>query len=615
MCGIVGGVAQRDISDILLEGLYRLEYRGYDSAGMAGINTLSNDPALVRLRAMGKVSKLDEALQDTPLPFQTGIAHTRWATHGKPSEDNAHPHISHDEIAIVHNGIVENHEELRQQLEAAGYEFTSQTDTEVVAHLVHKHYQANSDLIYAVQQCCEELKGSFALAVIHKDHPQRLISVCYNSPLVIGLADNENFIASDQLALITLTQRFIYLEQGNIADISTREVTVYSQQGEVIHPDIHSLELNASKVELGEYRHYMLKEIHEQPTSLQQLIDNNIKDSTPLLEQLFDKAIIERLATMERVQIVGCGSSYHAGLIGKYWMEAIARLPCQVEFASEIRYRNNVVQDNTLFVTLSQSGETADTLAALRKAKWQHYPLTMTLCNVERSTLVRESDAYINIQAGTEIGVASTKAFTGQLLALLLLTLAIAEQRDAHAKRCELLKSQLSELPKQISHVIHQAPAIVDMANQLVESSNALFIGRGMCYPIALEGALKLKEITYMHAQAYPAGELKHGPLALVDRHLPIIALVPNTPLLSKMLSNLKEIQARHGKLFVFHDQSLPMDIQQDNLITLAMPPTVHEFTPLLYTIPLQLLAYYVAELKGNDIDQPRNLAKSVTVE
>lgn len=609
MCGIVGGIAQRDISRVLLEGLYRLEYRGYDSAGIAGIN--DDTQQLQRLRTLGKVSQLDQALSETPLPCHLGIAHTRWATHGKPCQLNAHPHFSADKIGVVHNGIIENHAELRQQLSEQGYQFESETDTEVIAHLIHSQQQP--DILQAVQTAVKQLKGSYALAIIDVEQPERLIAVCCNSPLVIGITDQATFLASDQLALITLAHDFIYLEQGNIADCRPGQVTVYAEDGSRLEPEIHTLDINPNKMELGEYRHYMHKEIHEQPHTLQHLIDQTLNKES-LINTLFLPNDQKMLAEIERVQIVACGSSFHAGLVAKTWLESVAKMPCQVEVASEIRYRDTIVEPNTLYLTISQSGETADTLSAVRQAKNQGYAATLTVCNVARSTLVRESDIFMHTLAGTEIGVASTKAFVAQLTSLLLLTVCLAEQRGHNPKRCELIKQQLETLPQTISQVIALEPEIKEMAAQLSDFKQALFVGRRLAFPIALEGALKLKEITYMFAEAHPAGELKHGPLALVDNHLPIVAIVPNTPLLCKIVSNLNEIQARSGKLFVFHEKSLPMDTDGFTA-TLAIPPILYELTPILYTIPLQLLAYHVAVLRGNDVDQPRNLAKSVTVE
>jgi glucosamine--fructose-6-phosphate aminotransferase (isomerizing) len=609
MCGIVGAVAQRDVVPILLEGLHRLEYRGYDSAGVAVLG--GSEGCLERTRLSGKVAALEAALASAPLTGTTGIAHTRWATHGPPSEVNAHPHLCGDRVALVHNGIIENFEALR--LEQAGHEFDSETDTEVVVHRVHDHLVDGHDLLAAVQATVTELEGAYALGVVAADDPGRLVAARRGSPLVIGLGIGENFIASDVMALLPVTQRFIFLEEGDIADIRCDAIVIFDADGGVVEREVSSSELAADAIERGSYRHYMLKEIHEQPRALADTLEGRLGGGR-LLEQAFGPdaaAIFDRVGA---VQIVACGTSYHAGLVARYWMEALAGLPCWVEVASEFRYRRHVVPAETLFVTISQSGETADTLAALRAAKELGYAHSLAICNVPESSLVRESELVLMTRAGPEIGVASTKAFTTQLVALLLLVIALGRRHrlDEAAERNYV--GQLLSLPGKVEHALELDPAIEQLAEAFADKHHALYLGRGDHYPVALEGALKLKEISYIHAEAYPAGELKHGPLALVDDDMPVVAVAPNNELLEKLKSNLHEVRARGGRLFVFAEPGSGM-AAAPGVEVMEVAPTDEVIAPMVYTIPLQLLAYHVAVLRGTDVDQPRNLAKSVTVE
>ncbi len=610
MCGIVGAAARREVSAILVEGLKRLEYRGYDSAGVAIINSGNVIGCHKRL---GKVAVLDEAVQQQPLEGSTGIAHTRWATHGQPSEENAHPHLSGDNIALVHNGIIENHEELRKELTAEGYEFKSQTDTETIVHLVHMHCNSGLNLIDAVKASIKKLEGAFGLAVINKNEPEKIICARSGSPLVLGLGLGENFLASDQLALRQVTDRFIYLEEGDFAEITPDSYTIWDQEGTEVQRETIRLTDRAESADKGEYRHYMLKEIYEQPAVVKNTLQGRLgKDH--LLEQTFGaqaKAILDKT---KAVQIVACGTSYHSGMVAKYWIEGLAGLPCRVEVASEFRYRKFVVQDDTLLVTISQSGETADSLAALRLAKTLGYASTMTICNVAQSSLVRESDLALMTEAGPEIGVASTKAFTTQLVALLLLTIALGRRHNLSQSDEAKIVEALHELPELMSQTLTLDKAINKMSEAFAEKNHSLFLGRGALWPVAMEGALKLKEISYIHAESYPAGELKHGPLALVDSDMPVIAVAPNDELLEKLKSNLEEVQARGGELFVFADNASGFNGSEGvNLI--SVPTVADVIAPIIYTVPLQLLSYHVAVLKGTDVDQPRNLAKSVTVE
>ncbi|WP_223431349.1 glutamine--fructose-6-phosphate transaminase (isomerizing) [Pseudomonas sp. GL-B-26] len=610
MCGIVGAVAERNITAILLEGLKRLEYRGYDSAGVA---VYTNDQKLERLRRQGKVSELELALAEEPLVGRLGIAHTRWATHGAPSERNAHPHFSAD-LAVVHNGIIENHEALREQLKALGYVFTSDTDTEVIAHLLNHKLKDLPDLTVALKATVKELHGAYGLAVISAKQPDRLVAARSGSPLVIGLGMGENFLASDQLALRQVTDRFMYLEEGDIAEIRRDSVQIWDVSGQVVERESVQYRDGAEAADKGEFRHFMLKEIHEQPAVVQRTLEGRISQNQVLV-QAFGPQAAELFAKVRNVQIVACGTSYHAGMVARYWLEELAGIPCQVEVASEFRYRKVVVQADTLFVTISQSGETADTLAALRNAKELGYLASLAICNVGISSLVRESDLTLLTQAGREIGVASTKAFTTQLVGLLLLTLSLGQVRGTLAKGVEAtLVEELRRLPTRLGEALAMDGTVEKIAELFAEKNHTLFLGRGAQFPVAMEGALKLKEISYIHAEAYPAGELKHGPLALVDNDMPVVTVAPNNELLEKLKSNLQEVRARGGELIVFADEQAGMTNGEGTHV--VQMPHIHDIlSPILYTIPLQLLSYYVAVLKGTDVDQPRNLAKSVTVE
>lgn len=611
MCGIVGGIAERNIVPILMEGLRRLEYRGYDSAGVAVLD--ANDK-LERVRTVGKVKVLDEALTQTPVAGRVGIAHTRWATHGVPSERNAHPHISRDGLAIVHNGIIENHEELRAELQKLGYSFTSETDTEVIAHRIHHHLATVKDLFKAVRATVAELEGAYALAVVSSHDPDRVILARAGCPVVIGLGVAENFVASDVAALLPVTRRFIFLEEGDVADVRRTSIRVLDVEGNTVNRAVRESELSADAAEKGQYRHFMLKEIHEQPRAVSNTLQERVANGR-LLEAAFGPAASEIFKRTEHVHIVACGTSFHAGAVARYFIEQICKLPCTVEVASEYRYRNPVVPKNSLFVTISQSGETADTLAALRLAKQAGYLSSLSICNVPESSLVRESELVMLTRAGPEIGVASTKAFTTQLTALSMLVIALAKQRSADAERERGLVTRLIELPSLIEKTLALDPIINKLAERFAEKHHALFLGRGALHPIAMEGSLKLKEISYIHAEAYPAGELKHGPLALVDADMPVITVAPNNDLLEKLKSNLMEVRARGGELIVFADPESGIE-SSEGVTVIHMPKHVSYFqAPAVYTIPLQLLSYHVAILKGTDVDQPRNLAKSVTVE
>jgi glutamine---fructose-6-phosphate transaminase (isomerizing) len=611
MCGIVGAIAERNIVPILMEGLRRLEYRGYDSAGIAVLNGTQH---LKRLRTVGKVRMLDEALGHSPTSGKIGIAHTRWATHGVPSERNAHPHVSRDSIAIVHNGIIENHEELREELKRAGYQFTSETDTEVVAHQIHRHLQTQRDIFKAVRATVAELEGAYALAVVSEDDPERLILAREGCPVVVGLGVEENFVASDVAALLPVTRRFIFLEEGDVAEIRRRSIRIIDKDGNTVERPVRESALSADAAEKGPYRHYMLKEIHEQPLAIANTLQERVANGR-LLEAAFGPAATEVFKRTRNVQIVACGTSYHAASTARYFIEQICKVPCSVDIASEYRYRNPLVLADSLFVTISQSGETADTLAALRLAKQSGYLSTLSICNVPESSLVRESQLVMLTRAGPEIGVASTKAFTTQLAALAMLVIALARHNSSDAERERSLVSRLIELPALIERTLELDPVIHKLAERFADKHHALFLGRGALYPIALEGALKLKEISYIHAEGYPAGELKHGPLALVDADMPVITVAPNNDLLEKLKSNLMEVRARGGELIVFADPESGIQ-PSDGVTVIEMPKHVTYFqAPAVYTIPLQLLAYHVAILKGTDVDQPRNLAKSVTVE
>ena len=611
MCGIVGAVADRDIVPVLIEGLQRLEYRGYDSAGIAVLNGSQH---MRRLRTVGKVQKLKDALGESPAHGELGIAHTRWATHGVPSERNAHPHISRDGVAIVHNGIIENHEELRADLQARGYQFTSETDTEVIAHRVHMHLESGKNLFGAVQAAVRELHGAYALAVVSEKDPDTIVLARAGCPVVVGLGVDENFVASDVSALLPVTRRFMFLEEGDVAAIHRKSVEVIDAAGQPASRPVRDSELSADAAERGDYPHYMLKEIHEQPRAVAQTLEERAVGGK-LLEAAFGPAAMEMLKKTEAVQIVACGTSFHAGSVARYFIEQIAKLPCWVDIASEFRYRQPVVLANTLFVSISQSGETADTLAALRLAKEAGYLSTLAICNAPESSLVRESELVMLTRAGPEIGVASTKAFTTQLAALGMLVVALAKHHGMNRDREYQLVNRLIEIPGLIDLALTLDADVRKLAARIKDKHHALFLGRGALFPIAMEGALKLKEISYIHAEAYAAGELKHGPLALVDEDMPVIAVAPNNDLLEKLKSNLQEVRARGGELYVFADPESGIE-PSDGVHVITMPRHVSYFqAPAVYTVPLQLLAYHVAVMKGTDVDQPRNLAKSVTVE
>ncbi len=610
MCGIVGAIAQRPVTEILVEGLRRLEYRGYDSAGVA---LLDDEQNIQRVRALGRVIELEKKLEKNPQQGMLGIAHTRWATHGEPAERNAHPHLSKNRVAVVHNGIIENYEELRQNLIAKGYEFESETDTEVIVHLIESNFSNGSSLKDAVVKSIPELKGAFALGVFSTEDKDTLIGVRQGSPLVVGLGLGENFLGSDVQAILPVTSRFIFLENGDIATIQLKQVVIEDASGKIVEREIKQSKACSLESDLGEYRHYMLKEIYEQPKAVQNTLDGRL-GKNDIKNCISGKNVVETLSKVKEVQIVACGTSYHAGLITRYWMEKLTDIPCHVEVASEYRYRRQVPREGMLFVTLSQSGETADTLAALDKIKEAGCLATLSICNVDESSLVRESDFSLLTIAGPEIGVASTKAFTTQLVALqLLIGLLMQAKGDSPEKVAELV-SDLKKLPALLEQSLEHDNAIEKMAEHFIEKNNALFLGRGDQYPVAMEGALKLKEISYIHAEAYPAGELKHGPLALVDSEMPIVAVAPNTNLLEKLKSNLEEVRSRGGVLYLFADKSAGIT-PQDNMHLIEMDQVPEGIAPIIYTIPLQLLSYHVAVFKGTDVDKPRNLAKSVTVE
>ncbi len=611
MCGIVGAIANSDIVPVLVEGLRRLEYRGYDSAGVAVLNGTSH---LKRVRTVGKVQVLQDAIDASPTYGELGVAHTRWATHGVPSERNAHPHISRDGLAIVHNGIIENHEELREELRAAGYEFTSDTDTEVIAHRIHHHLKSTDDLFKAVRATVAELEGAYALAVVSETDRERIILAREGCPVVIGFGDGENFVASDVAALLPVTRRFMFLEEGDVAEVRRTSVRVLDREGTAAERPVRESELSADAADKGQYAHFMLKEIHEQPRAIADTLQERVANGR-LLEAAFGPAATAVFKQTEHVHIVACGTSFHAGSVARYLIEQIAKIPCSVEIASEYRYRNPVVPKNSLFVTISQSGETADTLAALRLAKQAGYLSSLAICNVPESSLVRESELVMLTRAGPEIGVASTKAFTTQLVALGMLVVALAKHHGAGPERERALVDRLVELPGLMEKTLALDPLIRELAKRFADKHHALFLGRGTMHPIAMEGSLKLKEISYIHAEAYAAGELKHGPLALVDADMPVITVAPNTDLLEKLKSNLMEVRARGGELFVFADPDSGIQ-PSEGVTVITMPRHVSYLqAPAIYTIPLQLLSYHVAILRGTDVDQPRNLAKSVTVE
>lgn len=606
MCGIVGAVAQRDVAAILVDGLHRLEYRGYDSAGVA---VLGADKAMQILRRVGKVKALDDALEAKPLLGGTGIAHTRWATHGEPSEANAHPHRS-GKIAVVHNGIIENYEELRAELQARGYVFQSQTDTEVIAHLVEWEFRTASSLLEAVQKTVKQLRGAYGTVVLNEEEPEHLIVARSGSPLVIGYGIGENFIASDPLALLSVTRCFAYLEEGDVAEITRTSVDIYDREGNKVTREIHEGNFEQDAADKGQYRHYMQKEIFEQPVAIMNTLDGRIKEGKVNLEAIAPNAA-EILSKVEHIQIVACGTSYNAGMVARYWLESIAGVACDVEIASEFRYRKFVTRPNSLLVTISQSGETADTLAALRLAKESGFMAAMTICNVATSSLVRESDFAFMTRAGVEVGVASTKAFTTQLTCLLLLTAALGRLKGniSAAQEADIVHA-LQRLPALIESALTHEKEIEKLSEDFADKQHSLFLGRGEFYPIAMESALKLKEISYIHAEAYAAGELKHGPLALIDNEMPVIVVAPENDLLEKVKSNIEEVKARGGQLFIFADHDAGLGYK-----TLVFPKVDEVTAPIFYTVPLQLLSYHVALIKGTDVDQPRNLAKSVTVE
>ena len=610
MCGIVGAVAQRDVAEILVEGLKRLEYRGYDSAGIA---TIDQQNQLHSTKRLGKVQELAQALQIIPLSGGTGIAHTRWATHGVPSEVNAHPHHSSGNIAVVHNGIIENHQALRNQLQGLGYEFVSQTDTEVIGHLVHHELKTSDTLLAAVQKTVQQLEGAYGTVVMDSTDKDRIIVARSGSPLVIGYGLGENFIASDMMALLPVTRKFAFLEEGDVAEVTRFEVNVFDVNGKSVEREAKEASVNHDSGDKGEYRHYMLKETYEQPTAIRNTLEGRLLGNS-LDMNTFGAGAEDIFKEIEHVQIIACGTSYHSGMVARYWLEALAGVSCNIEIASEFRYRKSHVPKNALLVTISQSGETADTLAALRLAKELGYRASLTICNVDGSSLVRESDLSFMTKAGAEIGVASTKAFTTQLVGLMMMTLAIGKYHGMSAETQDNIAKALMTLPSKLEEVLALASSIEDLAEDFADKNHALFLGRGDQYPIAMEGALKLKEISYIHAEAYAAGELKHGPLALIDAEMPVIVVAPKNDLIEKLKSNVEEVRARGGLMYVFADSNANFS-SDDTMKVIDIPICDELIAPIVYTIPLQLLSYYVAIIKGTDVDQPRNLAKSVTVE
>ena len=609
MCGIVGAVAERDVTPILLEGLRRLEYRGYDSAGIV---VLDRAGGFDRLRVQGKVNELAQSAGASSLHGKTGLAHTRWATHGRPSVNNAHPHICRDEIALVHNGIIENHDALRMEQTEAGYAFASDTDTEVAVNQIHHNLQGNGDLLSAVKNTMTEIEGTYALGVVHKDRPDRLIAARKGSPLVIGVGIGEHFIASDVFALLPVTRQFIILEEGDLAEVFRDRITVFDRDGNRVQRTLVTSEISPDSTDKAGYRHYMAKEIFSQPVAIADTLEGRIEHGA-VVESEFGMAATGLLDRVANIHIIACGSSYHAGLIARYWLEAEG-IQCSVDIASEYRYRANVVPENTLFLTISQSGETLDVLEALRLARTRPYLASLAICNVPESSLTREADMVFLTRAGIEIGVASTKTFTTQLVALFMLTTLLARRRGLAAEQERHMLNQLERLPGQINHVLELDDRLQKLAEEFIHKQHTLFLGRGTMLPVAMEGALKLKEISYIHAEAYAAGELKHGPLALIDDEMPVIAVAPNNSLLGKLNSNLQEVRARGARLYVFSDADIGMEVSSAVNI-LQLPAVDNSIAPIVYTVPLQLLSYHVAVLKGADVDQPRNLAKSVTVE
>ena len=610
MCGIVGAVADRDIVPVLIEGLRRLEYRGYDSAGVAVVR---DDGSIGLSRTVGKVAELDEKLKETPLQGKIGVAHTRWATHGGVTEENAHPHLSGGRVAVIHNGIIENFQPIKDEMLEKGYAFESETDTEVAAHLVHYYLSQGLDLVAAVGNAVQRFEGAYALLVVDADDPDRIVVSRVASPLVIGLGDGENFVASGVPALLPVTQRFIYLEQGDLAEIRRDGVRIVDAEGNEVVREVHETEWDSASAEKAPYDHFMMKEIHDQPSALADTLYGRVSNQRVIPESLGEKAS-ELFDQVENIHIVACGTSYNAGCVGKYWIEAIAGVPTHVEIASEYRYRHVYVPKNTLFVTLSQSGETADTLEALRMAKELGYLGTLTICNSAHSSMVRESDLVMMTQAGPEIGVASTKAFTTQLLSILLVTLMLARHRGLSVEREKEFVANLTHAAAASDLALKMSDELQELAKDFADKQHTLFLGRGPMWPIAMEGALKLKEISYIHAEAYAAGELKHGPLALIDEEMPVVVVAPNNELLDKLKSNMQVVRARGGQLYVFADADTGIE-SEEGMKVIKMPHADRLIAPIVYTVPLQLLAYHVAVLRGTDVDQPRNLAKSVTVE
>ncbi len=610
MCGIIAALAQRNVTPILLEGLQRLEYRGYDSAGIA---VLKDRKVLDRVRVKGKVSALAQALEETPLESHIGIAHTRWATHGEPSKINAHPHTSGSDFSLVHNGIIENHEELRSFLIKEGYEFQSATDTEVVVHLIHHEYKKGNDFINSIRKAVEQLRGAYAIAVLHKDEPERLIAVRRGSPLLMGVGVQEYFLASDTSALIPVTQQFIYLHDGDLVDINYDGYVIEDENGNRVTREIQESDLVMQSVNKGSFKHYMMKEIFEQPSAIMHTLSGRVTDEHLVVDS-FDKLDRDLLAKVENIHMVACGTSYHAAAVARYWFEQYTGLPCSVEIASEYRYRTVNVPSNTLYITLSQSGETADTLAALEQVKKLGYLGSLAICNVPESSMVRAADASLLTNAGPEIGVASTKAFTTQLVALLLVVAMLAKARGMDEAKQKQIVAALNQCPEMITAVLKLDSEIEKLAEDFIEKEHSIFLGRGPFFPIALEGALKLKEISYIHAEGYPAGELKHGPLALIDSDVPVVAVAPNDNLLEKLKSNLEEVRTRGGKLYVLAEEGVDIS-DSDDIKVVKLPSCPEIISPVVFTVPLQLLSYHVAVMRGTDVDQPRNLAKSVTVE
>ena len=610
MCGIVGAVAERNVVEILLEGLKRLEYRGYDSAGVA---LLQGDGTLTRIRRTGKVQELADAVAEGEALGTTGIAHTRWATHGGVTEANAHPHFSTERVAVVHNGIIENYVNLKAQLKEQGYTFTSDTDTETIAHTVHEELKSGKTLLDAVQSAVKTFHGAYGTVIMDKEDPSRVVVARSGSPLVIGLGLGENFIASDQMALLPVTRRFIFLEEGDVAEITRRDVKIFDKDGNAVEREVIESNIEHDAGDKAGYRHYMLKEIHEQPTVVRNALKDRI-DENGLTADVFGQGADEIFKKVQHVQIIACGTSYHAGMTARYWLEQYANVSCNVEIASEFRYRKSVVHPNSLLITISQSGETADTLAALRLAKELGYMSSLTICNVQGSSLVRESDLAFMTRAGAEIGVASTKAFTTQLTAFLMLTLALGKENGMTDADSKAIVSALHSLPAKLEETLAITGGIEDLAEEFADKNHSLFLGRGDQYPIAMEGALKLKEISYIHAEAYASGELKHGPLALIDDEMPVIVVAPNNELLEKLKSNVEEVRARGGIMYVFADKDAAFE-GDETMRVIDVPHCDEPIAPIIYTLPLQLLSYYVALIKGTDVDQPRNLAKSVTVE